>query len=111
VGPEGGDLERLKDYQIHGFPDSASFETAENGLVDWNLARLWQAALYNHNIRCPALIEGIAELADVYWFLLDVCPPFFNMPRWLAKRTEEQKQATKAAIGVTLGRYLDKWGF
>jgi hypothetical protein len=32
------------------------------------------------------------------------------MPKWLAKRTEEQKQATKAAIGKSLGRYLDKWG-
>jgi hypothetical protein len=111
-GPfEGGELERLRDYQIQGYPDSPSVEESENGPVNWNWARLWQAALHKHNVSCPANIEGIAELADVYWFLLDVCPPFFNMPRWLAKRTEEQKQATKTAIGVTLGRYLEQWGY
>jgi hypothetical protein len=111
-GPfEGGDLERLRDYQIQEFPDSESFDTTENGQVDWNMARLWQVALYKHNVSCPANIQRIAQLANVYWFLLDVCPSFFNMPRWLAKRTEEQKQATKAAIGVALGRYLEQWGY
>jgi hypothetical protein len=111
-GPfEGGDLVRLRDYQIQGFPDSASFKDVENGQVNWDMARLWQDALHKHNVSYPANIVGIAGLADLYWFLLDVCPPFFNMPRWLAKRTEEQKQATKAAIGVTLGRCLEQWGY
>jgi hypothetical protein len=81
LGPfEGGDLERPRDYQIQGFPDSASVEEPENDPVDRNLARLWQAALYKHKISCPSNIEGIAELTDIYWFLLDVCPPFFRMP-------------------------------
>jgi hypothetical protein len=110
-GPfEGDDLERLRDYQIQGFPDSAPSEEVENATVDWNMARLWQAAQRKHGVNGPANIERITELADIYWFLLDVCPPFFSMPKWLAKRTEEQKQATKAAIGKSLGRYLDKWG-
>ncbi|KAI5206126.1 hypothetical protein E4T39_02604 [Aureobasidium subglaciale] len=112
TGPfEGGDFERLRNYQIHGFPDLTSSEDIENGPVDWNAARLWQAAQQKHNVHGPADIERITELADIYWFLMDVCPPFFNMPRWLAKRTEEQKQATKAAIGTTLGRYLSGWGY
>jgi hypothetical protein len=111
-GPfEGGDLERLRDYQVQGFPESPSSEGIEHGLVDWDLTPLWQAALYKYSVICPANFERIAELADVYWFLLDVCPPFFNMRRWLVKRTEEQKQATKTAIGVTLGKYFEKWGY
>jgi hypothetical protein len=107
----GGDLERLRDYQIHGFPDSAPTEEVEDTMVDWNMARLWHAAQRKHGVNGPANIERIGELADIYWFLLDVCPPFFSMPKWLAKRTDEQKQATKAAIGISLGRYLDKWGY
>jgi hypothetical protein len=111
-GPfEEGDLERLRDYQIHGFPDSAPAEEVEDAMVDWNMARLWHAAQRKHGVNGPANIERIGELADLYWFLLDVCPPFFSMPKWLAKRTDEQKQATKAAIGKSLGRYLDKWGY
>ncbi|KAI4854357.1 hypothetical protein E4T44_00230 [Aureobasidium sp. EXF-8845] len=111
-GPfEGGDLERLRDYQIHGFPDLAAFEEVEDTMVDWNMARLWHVAQRKHGVNGPADIGRISELADIYWFLLGVCPPFFSMPKWLAKRTEEQKQATKAAIGKSLGKYLDKWGY
>lgn len=111
-GPfEGGDLERLRNYQIQGFPETEVFEAVEDTQVDWNTARLWQAAQQKHEIHGPANIERVGELADVYWFLLDVCPPFFNMPQWLAKRTEEQKQATKATIGTSLDRYLTKWGY
>lgn len=111
-GPfEGDDLKRLREYQIQGFPDSKPLDKVENAPVDLGTARLWQAALRKHHVYGPTEIKGIAELADMYWFLTDVCPPFFNMPRWLAKRTEEQKQATKAAIGENLGRYLSKWGY
>jgi hypothetical protein len=111
-GPfEGGDLERLRNYQIQGFPETVTFEADDNAQVDWNTARLWQAAQQKHKVQSPANIERIGELADVYWFLLDVCPPFFNMPQWLAKRTEEQKQATKASIRTALDKYLTKWGY
>jgi len=110
-GPfEGDELDRLREYQTQGFPDSALVEKIENAPIDLDTARLWQAALRKHNVHGPTDIKGIAELADIYWFLTDVCPPFFNMPRWLAKRTDEQKQAVKAAIGKNLDGYLSKWG-
>lgn len=111
-GPfEGDDLDRLREYQIQGFPDSTPFAKVENAPIDLDTARLWQAAMRNHSVKGPTDIEGIAVLADIYWFLTDVCPPFFNMPRWLAKRTDEQKQAIKATIGENLGKYLSKWGY
>lgn len=111
-GPfEGDDLDRLREYQIQGFPDSTPLEKAENAPIDLDTARLWQAALRKYSVNGPSDIEGIGMLADVYWFLTDVCPPFFNMPRWLAKRTDEQKQAVKTAIGENLGGYLSKWGY
>jgi hypothetical protein len=111
-GPfEGGGLERLRNYQTRGFPESATFEAGEDTPIDLKTAQLWQAAQKKHKVNGPANIDGIAELADIYWFLLDVCPPFFNMPQWLAKRTEEQKQATKATIRTALDKYLIRWGY
>lgn len=99
-GPfEDEDLQLLRRYQTEGFPSTPSAQEAPSESVDWTVARLWQAALEKHHVASPKDIENITQLADIYWFLLDVCPPFFNLPRWLARKTEEQKIAAKKAIG------------
>ncbi|THZ77721.1 hypothetical protein D6C85_01493 [Aureobasidium pullulans] len=104
-GPfEDEDLQLLRRHQTEGFPSAPSTQEATSESVDWTVARLWQAALEKHNVASPKDIENITELADIYWFLLDVCPPFFNLPRWLARKTEEQKLAAKKAIGENLDR-------
>ncbi|KAH0286073.1 hypothetical protein M436DRAFT_60238 [Aureobasidium namibiae CBS 147.97] len=108
---EGDELDRLREYQIQGFPDSTPLGKVEDPPIDLDMARLWQATLRKHHVHGPTDIKRIAELADIYWFLIDVCPPFFNMPRWLAKRTDEQKQAVKVAIGKNLEKYLSRWGY
>lgn len=111
-GPfEDEDLQRLRSYQCNGFPDIPS--SAESGCssVDWQSARLWKASLDKQEIARPAYFQHITELADIYWFLLDVCPPYFNMSRWMGKRTEEQQNAAKKATLDKLDKYLCKWGY
>ncbi|KEQ81335.1 hypothetical protein M438DRAFT_376874 [Aureobasidium pullulans EXF-150] len=111
-GPfEDEDLQLLRRYQTEGFPSTPSAQEATSGSVDWTVARLWQAALEKHHVASPKDIENITQLADIYWFLLDVCPPFFNLPRWLARKTDEQKFAAKKAIRENLDRYLRRWGY
>ncbi|THY01482.1 hypothetical protein D6D01_10358 [Aureobasidium pullulans] len=111
-GPfEDEDLQLLRRYQTEGFPSSPSAQEARSQSVDWTVARLWQVALKKHNVASPKDIDNITELADVYWFLLDVCPPFLNLPRWLARRTDEQKFAAKNEIGENLNKYLQRWGY
>ncbi|THW10700.1 hypothetical protein D6D24_07733 [Aureobasidium pullulans] len=111
-GPfEDEDLQLLRRYQTEGFPSTPSAQEATSKSVDWTVARLWQAALEKHNVASPKDIENSTELADIYWFLLDVCPPFFNLPRWLARKTEEQKLAAKKAIGVNLDSFLRRWDY
>lgn len=111
-GPfEDEDLQLLRRYQTEGFPITPSAQEATRKSVDWTVARLWQAALEKHNVASPKDIENITKLADIYWFLLDVCPPFFNLPRWLARKTSEQKLAAKKAIGENLDRYVRRWSY
>ncbi|THX48299.1 hypothetical protein D6D06_09181 [Aureobasidium pullulans] len=111
-GPfEDEDLQLLRRYQTEGFPSTPSAQEATSKSVDWTVARLWQAALEKHNVASPKDIENITQLADIYWFLLDVCPPFFNLPRWLARKTDEQKLAAKKVIGENLDRYLRRWDY
>ncbi|THY96824.1 hypothetical protein D6C95_05086 [Aureobasidium pullulans] len=111
-GPfEDDDLQLLRRYQTEGFPITPSAQEATSHSVDYTVARLWQAALEKHHVASPKDIDNITELADIYWFLLDVCPPFFNLPRWLARKTDEQKLAAKKAIGENLAKYLQRWDY
>jgi hypothetical protein len=102
-------LQCLRRFQLGQGPDNISSVETDDSPVNWTLAIAWKAALQRHHINGPAEIENIADLADIYWFLLDVCPPFFNMPKWLAKRTDEQQQAAKVRTEETLHKYLVRW--
>ncbi|PQE19425.1 Phosphotransferase enzyme family protein [Rutstroemia sp. NJR-2017a BBW] len=112
-GPfEGGEMEELRIAQLDGFKAMNIRGDAAAGCdIDWSLARLWQKAMERSGMKSPAEIDGIGELAAVYWFLLDICPPFFLLPRWLEKRTKEQQETSKAAVKASLSKYLDRWGY
>ncbi|KAI5197064.1 hypothetical protein AUEXF2481DRAFT_43007 [Aureobasidium subglaciale EXF-2481] len=102
-------LRSLRRFQLGQGEDDLLPEETEDSPVNWTLAKAWNSALKKHGVNGPAEIENIADLADIYWFLLDVCPPFFNMPKWLAKRTDKQKQAAKARTEKILHKYIDRW--
>jgi hypothetical protein len=58
----------------------------------------------------PSNIERIEDVAALYWPLLDVCPPYFLLPRWLGRTSEEKRQEPKE-IEANLEKYLERWGF
>lgn len=108
-GPsEDPQMESLRLAQLNGFSDTNLGKIAG---IDWKLAKMWQAAMKRAHVKTPVDIEDIGELATIYWFLLDVCPPYFLLPRWLKKRTEQQRLAIKRTIERNLDKYLKQWGF
>lgn len=110
AGPfEEGEQGALTQVQLNGFKDFKPPESQEE--VDWNLAKTWHSALKTAGVETPADIDGIEELAALYWFLLDVCPPYFLLPRWLKRKTPEQQQASKKETEVSLDKYLRRWGY
>jgi hypothetical protein len=112
-GPfEGGEMEELRIAQLNGFKAMDIRGDAAAGKdIGWNTAKLWQKAMERSGVKSPAEIDGIGELAAIYWFLLDIWPPFFLLPRWLGKRTKEQQENSKAAVQESLSKYLDRWGY
>ncbi|CZR67405.1 uncharacterized protein PAC_17304 [Phialocephala subalpina] len=110
AGPfEEGEQRTLNEAQLNGFKDFKTPTSQEE--VDWNLAKTWHSALETAGVESPADIDGIDELAAVYWFLLDVCPPYFLLPRWLKRKTIKQQQALKKETEANLDKYLKRWGY
>lgn len=111
-GPlETGELQQLRLAQLGRFAPGCYQQPANAAEIDWETANLWQKALEKAGAKSLADLEGIGELAAIYWFLLDVCPPYFLLPRWLAKRNKEQRLAAKQEVAENLDRYLSRWGF
>jgi len=107
AGPE---MESLRLAQLSGFKDKNK-DQVESPVFDWKTARMWQAAMEKAGANSPPDIDKIGELATIYWFLLDICPPYFLMPRWLKKATDERKQASKKQTETHLDKYLKRWGY
>ncbi|KAH8807520.1 hypothetical protein F5884DRAFT_342876 [Xylogone sp. PMI_703] len=108
---EDGELNALRLAQLNGFKDNNVKDLTGTAEVDWETAKMWQVAMEKSQVRSPADIENVGELATIYWFLLDICPPYFLLSRWLKRRTEEQKQASKREIQANLDKYLKRWGY
>jgi hypothetical protein len=110
-GPlEDAKMERLRLAQLDGFKMKNVEDPDEASDVTWKTARMWQAAIENAGVKSPADIKGVGELAAIYWFLLDICPPYFLMPRWLKRKTEEEQLASKTQTQANLDKYLRRWG-
>ncbi|KAJ5699195.1 hypothetical protein N7493_012103 [Penicillium malachiteum] len=112
IGPlEDAEMENLRLALLNGFKDKSLYDAAAEGHIDWKTAEMWQSAMKKATVKSPADIEGIGELGAICWFLLDVSPPWFLLPKWLAKRTEEEKQTQKMKIQGNLDKYLARWGY
>jgi hypothetical protein len=72
---------------------------------------MWYEEIEKQGIQNPANIAGIAELAALYWFLIDVCPPYFSMERWLNRKNVEQRLEAKKEVEGNLEKYLERWGY
>ena len=111
-GPcEDKEMETLRMAQLSGFKDFELPVRAGEAGVDWTVARMWQEAMKRFGVNAPSDIQGVGELAAIYLFLLDVCPPYFLLSRWQKRRTEEQQEASKKEIQVNLDRYLKRRGY
>lgn len=105
---EEGDEGTIHDFLITGKETSTSPESSE---IDWEVAKMWNDELKAAGVLRPSDIEGIGGLAGLYWFIQDICPPYFLMPRWIAKKTTAQVNAEKKRIEGALGKYLDFVGY
>jgi len=105
---EEGEEGAQRDFLLTGKEPLVPFEAPE---LDWDVLKLWYKEMTRANVLKPGDITSADRLAGLYWFLQDVCPPYFLMPRWLGKRTVEQIEAEKKRIEGNLAKYLDLVGY
>lgn len=98
--------------QLSGFT-TTTFAPAEGkeSEVNWDIAKMWYDEIEKQGVLNPGNIAGIEEVAALYWFLIDVCPPYFLMERWLGRKSVEEREEAKREVEGNLEKYLSRWGF
>jgi len=121
---DSGQLALLRSCLLLGF-DKALKNTDPNGVgasepVNWAVAKAFDKALEAAAVERPVKIDGIAELASVYWFIRDVCPPTLleyyqqstdNVEDNDGDEDDEDIAGLLEKTASNLEWYLDKWGF
>lgn len=118
VGPiEEDEYIALRKAQLLGFQEDIDAPQREGdkeqgqGSIDWKLAQAWDEELAKLDIQRPSTIKGIDEVSALHWFLQEICPPYFDMKRWLTSQTPEQQDKRRMEVKSTVERYLERWGF
>ena len=91
--------------------EAAEEKPAGMARVDWALVAKWDAALTKAQVPRARDIQGISDLAGLYWFTQDVCSPFMLMERWHEGKSEEQKREKVEEVERKLVRCLEHWGY
>jgi hypothetical protein len=113
AGPlESDESEALRLAQLSGFT-SPAFALAEGkeSEVNWDIAKMWYEEIEKQEVLNPSNISGIEKVATLYWFMIDVCPPYFLMERWLGRKSVEEREEAKKEVEGNLEKYLSSWGF
>lgn len=110
-GPwESRDLDKLRNYQLSGFPTEMSISDTRSE-VNWELAGMFDAALQLAGAQKPRDFACADTYSALIWFYQDVCPPYLMMPRWLARRTSAEIAETRDQIAKNLDLYLKMWKY
>lgn len=117
VGPFDDDeaFIRLRECLLNGFDhqmNAPGSGKSKDGKIDWSVARTTDLEFRRAGVRRPSEITGSGELAAVKWFLEDLSPPYFYMPRWLEYQTSKGGvEKTLRFVQSNVEKYLDRWGF
>ena len=118
---DSGQLALLRSCLLVGFDKALKnakvSQSSASGTVNWVVAKAFDKELDAAGIETPVEIDGIAELASVYWFIRDACPP--ALVEYHQQSTEhgeddvddEDIAELLEKTASNLGWYLDKWGF
>ena len=103
------DIDALRQYRLEGFDSTVTEKTPSH--VDWKLAVMLDEELARAGAERPQSLAGVDQLSSLYWFIQDVSPPIFFLPRWKNKATPEMKAKMKGATMAQLEAYLGGWGY
>ena len=104
-------MDLLRHCLLHGFDVSESEREVAN-MVDWDVAVLRDEAFSLYKVRRPVdMMPEIELLSELYWFIQNISPGLFFLPRVREKMTPERATRMRNQIQESLGRTLSDWGF
>lgn len=107
----GDPMDILRKCLLHGFGISDAERKAAE-MVDWNVAMMKDEAFLSCGVRRPIdMMPKIEILSELYWFIQNISPGLFFLPRVRAKMTPEKAARMRNAIQEDLCKTLSQWGF
>ncbi|KAE8415377.1 hypothetical protein BDV36DRAFT_298108 [Aspergillus pseudocaelatus] len=79
--------------------------------IQWGLAKAWEDELAQVGALRSSTIDGADAFSRVHWLIQDLVPWHLFDPTILEIQTPEQLEEARKEVEITLGKYLDSWGF
>ena len=101
----------LRQCLLKGF-DASTEERETADMVDWEVATLTNEAFFLADVQRPIdMMPGIEMLSELYWFIQDLSPGAFFLPKFRAKLTPERISLMRKHFENNLSHALADWGF
>ena len=101
----------LRKCLLHGF-DAVPADSRPEGMVNWDTAVLRDEAFRLAGVLRPVdMMPGIERLSELYWFIQNISPGLFFLPRVRARLTPEKAEMRRNAVKEDLELTLKNWGF
>ncbi|KAH8682091.1 hypothetical protein BX600DRAFT_505710 [Xylariales sp. PMI_506] len=109
VPPGSSDL--LRDSLLHGFKATAKKRRAL-GVGDWETPEIREDEFAKAGVlRVTDMMPGIEPLSVLYWFIQNISPGLFFMPKVRAKMTPARAGVMRSQTVLDLEKYLDIWRY
>jgi hypothetical protein len=108
-GDEANDAMALRDAKLHGFPSPLP-PIMKDGLK-WEVAKAWEDALENLDVKRPRTTKGIERVADVDTILRSILPWWVSNSDILRLQSEEVIIKCRDKNEAQLVGLLNRLGF
>lgn len=105
---EKGDMGKLQKFILSG--EQPAKLPPNSRFADWNVAVTWNEAIKTAGGIRPSDVKCADVLAELKWFMEDIRPPYFGMPKWVAKRSPEQIETERKRVQEMLEKRLKRLG-
>lgn len=113
VAPTTGEtsLDKLRECLLRGFAD-AKVEPKFEDMVHWDVAAQTNQAFAEAGVQRPVdLAPGIELLSEMYWFIQNLSPGAFFLPKFRARNGPEKIAAMRSDFQEGLAHTLSRWGY
>lgn len=108
-GPPHDGMSRRRRGLLYGYD---GVERRDGDEADWDIVLWCDEAFARAGARRPIdLMPDIEPLSNLYWFIQNISPGAFFLPRFRAKHSADKIAQMRAHFQESVGQMLSGWGF